>query len=127
MRWDVSCVQTQDLQVWFPVVLGLNDFSLDELMNIAHSNIRRYDFIIAPEAETKLRELIKSASRNKNFGNARFVVTLIENHVIPNLCMRLDRIANIAPDSDLYFPPLSQTTFRIFMQYLLLMSRIESV
>ncbi len=40
-------------------------------------------------------------SRNKNFGNARFVVTLIENHVIPNLCMRLDRIANIAPDSDL--------------------------
>lgn len=85
----------------FPVVLGLNDFSLDELMNIAHSNIRRYDFIIAPEAETKLRELIKSASRNKNFGNARFVVTLIENHVIPNLCMRLDRIANIAPDSDL--------------------------
>lgn len=75
----------------FPVVLNFEDFSLDQLMEIALKELEEYEFTLLPEAEEKLRKLFRRAMSVKNFGNGRFVKTTIENHIIPNLCNRVMR------------------------------------
>lgn len=74
----------------FPVVLRFNDFSIGQLMNIASKELARYDFRFSEEAEIKFRNLIKEASALNNSGNARLVVSMISNYLIPRLCMRID-------------------------------------
>lgn len=76
----------------FPVVIDFKDFILQELMEICHSHIEKYDFKIAAEAENKLSSLIERVCAVKNSGNARIVLTILDNHVIPNLCMRIDKM-----------------------------------
>lgn len=74
----------------FPLVIDFKDFTFDELIEMAHNHLARYDFSLTAEADQKLKKLLAQACQIKNFGNARFVITLIENHIIPNLCLRLD-------------------------------------
>ena len=83
----------------FPLVLDFKDFTIDELIHMAHNHLAKYDFSLTAEADEKLRKLLVEARKIKNFGNARLVVTLIENHIIPNLCMRLDN--NTTTDNDI--------------------------
>lgn len=73
----------------FPVTLHFPDFSEDELMDIAASHLSRYDFSITAEAASLLRELVLKMRGTKHFGNARSVITLLNNYAIPNLCSRL--------------------------------------
>lgn len=80
----------------FPIVLEFKDFTLDELINIAHKHLKKYDFDLPPEAELKLRGLIEHIRTGKNHGNARQVITIIENHLIPNFCMRMDAAKSVA-------------------------------
>ena len=74
----------------FPTILEFKDFTKEQLMEIAQLQVKKYDFVFSPEAEQKFSELIDRCSRNSNCGNARMVVTTIENYVLPALCMRLD-------------------------------------
>lgn len=79
----------------FPITLNFDDFSMEELMEIAHNHLTKYDFELSPEADEKLATLIKDSRSIKNHGNARMVITLIENHILPNLCTRLDKNTNV--------------------------------
>lgn len=80
----------------FPLVLEFPDFTLEELMGIAHKHLEKYDFRLSEEAELKLRRLIEQVHAGKNNGNARQVITIIENHLIPNFCLRIDTAGSIA-------------------------------
>ena len=74
----------------FPLVLNFNDFSFEQLMEIAYSQIKKYDFHFSVEADAKFRSLIQDCMKIKNGGNARMVVTTLDSYVIPRLCMRVD-------------------------------------
>lgn len=76
----------------FPVVIDFKDFTLRELMEICHNHIEKYDFQITAEAEDRLSSLIEKVSAIKDSGNARIVMTILDNHVIPNLCIRIDNL-----------------------------------
>lgn len=78
----------------FPLVLEFRDFSVAELMAIAVNELKKYDFILSDEAETGLRSLLGSAVLIRNNGNARMVMTAVNNHMIPNLCDRLAKNAD---------------------------------
>nr|MDE6795259.1 AAA family ATPase [Muribaculaceae bacterium] len=80
----------------FPVVLDFEDFTIDQLMEIAVKELEKYEFVLLPEAEEKLRKLFRRAMSVKNFGNGRFVKTAIENHIIPNLCTRVMRNGDLS-------------------------------
>lgn len=73
----------------FPTILDFKDFTIDELMLIAKGELKKYDFIISAEAEEDLRKLLEKAMKIKNHGNARMVMTIVNNYMIPNLCDRL--------------------------------------
>lgn len=73
----------------FPTILEFKDFTIDELMHIAKGELKKYDFIISDEAEEELRKLLEKAVKIKNHGNARMVMTIVNNYMIPNLCDRL--------------------------------------
>lgn len=75
----------------FPLTLHFRDFTVDELIHIARAHLSKYAFELTLEADYKLQRLIAEASKIENFGNARFVMNLIENQLIPNLCRRLDQ------------------------------------
>ncbi|MDE6335512.1 MAG: hypothetical protein K2L34_02975, partial [Muribaculaceae bacterium] len=79
-----------------PVVLDFEDFTIDQLMEIAVKELEKYEFVLLPEAEEKLRKLFRRAMSVKNFGNGRFVKTAIENHIIPNLCTRVMRNGDLS-------------------------------
>lgn len=74
----------------FPTVLEFKDFTTGQLMEIARLQLSKYDFVFSEKAEERFRELLEKCARNSNCGNARMVVTTIENFVIPRLCMRID-------------------------------------
>lgn len=78
----------------FPVVIDFKDFTLQELMEICHRHIEKYEFNITAEADNKLASLIDRVSAVKNSGNARVALTILNNYVLPNLCMRIDKMLN---------------------------------
>ena len=84
----------------FPIILEFKDPTIDELMQIALNHLSKYQFNLTLEAEAKLKNLISEASHINNFGCARFVLNLIDNHLIPNLCQRLDRSVEEICDID---------------------------
>lgn len=73
----------------FPIVLEFRDFTIDELMIIAANELQRHDFELCPEANIGLKNLLADAVKVKDHGNARLVMTIVNNHMIPNMCNRL--------------------------------------
>lgn len=83
----------------FPTVINFEDFSDVELLDIALKRFAKFGFDISPQAEQRLREVISRLRRRRHFGNARDIVTMIENHIIPNFCMRVEADYNSADDN----------------------------
>lgn len=79
----------------FPLVLEFEDFSVDQLMEIAVNELHKHDFTLTAEAETGLKNLLAKAVNVKNHGNARLVRTILDNHIIPNLCNRIAETADL--------------------------------
>lgn len=79
----------------FPLVLHFEDFSVDQLMCITENELNKYDFKLSPDARTQIQVLLTDASQVKNYGNARLVMTLVSNHLIPNMCNRLAQSENL--------------------------------
>ncbi len=73
----------------FPMVLDFADFSGEQLWTIARKRLEDFDFTVSKEGEAAMRRLIDEAMKVKDFGNGRFAVTLVENHIIPTLCGRI--------------------------------------
>lgn len=72
------------------------DFSEGELMEIAEHYFNRNSFRLTADAHEALRQVLASdyANRGKDFGNARHVMNLIQNRILPNMAMRLTSVAS---------------------------------
>lgn len=68
-----------------------DDFSEAELMEIAEKYLARNRFSLTDEARTRLAERLGAdyAGRQKNFGNARHVINMIETEIIPAMAVRV--------------------------------------
>lgn len=75
----------------FPMVLDFADFSSDQIWTIARKRLEEFDFTVSKDGEDAVRRLIDEAKGIKDFGNGRFAITLVEDHVIPTLCARIEK------------------------------------
>ena len=87
------------LQSRFNRYIHFPDYSTNNLMDIFKMSIKKYDYILDINAETKLRELFDKAIENKdkNFGNGRFARNILEK-VMENQAVRLASEANISEE-----------------------------
>ena len=74
-----------DANVW-----QFEDFSASELLKLADRYLYLHNYILSPEASEALRERIEYdyANRDTSFGNAHYVVNLVESEIIPAISRR---------------------------------------
>ena len=83
------------LQSRFPYTFHFEDYTEDELMEIAVRTARNSNYMFSDEALERVRALIHreiergSGREHKHFGNARFVTRLISTQIIPNMSRRV--------------------------------------
>lgn len=68
--------------------LKFDDYSVDELMEINNKVLKDQKFSMSQEALEKTRKLVSSRVGQKNFGNGRFIRSLVEQSIM-NLSDRL--------------------------------------
>lgn len=73
----------------FPLVLEFEDFTEEQLVEIAAKRLAEFDFTLDPAAEVALRRLVSDMARIPDAANARVVITTVENHIIPNFSERV--------------------------------------
>lgn len=75
----------------FPYKYRFNDYTADELMQIAEMILSNDEYILTEEAASILRQSILEtvAQRSKNFGNARWIEQFVRNGIIPALADRM--------------------------------------
>lgn len=73
----------------FPIRYEFPNYSAKELLQIAKLYFETYDFNITEEACERMLHLFEEAVNIPNFGNGRYVKTLIENSIIPNMANRI--------------------------------------
>lgn len=73
----------------FPLVVEFENFSFEQLMDIAVKHLQKFGQSFSMEAYDRFSVLISQLSRTENFGNARTVITILENHCLPSMCQRL--------------------------------------
>lgn len=75
----------------FPYTFYFNDYSVDELMQIAKSYVASKNYFFTPKAFQSLRALVERQYEDKDryWGNARFVVRLIASQILPAMSNRL--------------------------------------
>lgn len=83
----------------FPINFEFPDYTPEELMQIGKQYFATYKYQITAEAEAAIQRLFNSAVNIPNFGNGRYVKTLIENHIIPNMANRI-ALSNAFDDTD---------------------------
>ncbi len=76
-------------------IILFEDYSEDELMEIAQRYFDTNKYQMTDEAAIRLRANIANAyaCRNETFGNARYVMNLIQTDIIPAMAMRLSKEA----------------------------------
>lgn len=83
------------LQSRFPYTFHFEDYSEDELMEIAVRTAQSSGYTFSEEAYIRLQELVhrevtrRIAKDAKHFGNARFITRLISTRIIPNMSRRV--------------------------------------
>lgn len=89
MEEMLSC--NPGLRSRFPYVFHFEDYSVDELLQIADIVVQRGGYCFTPEAREKLRALVEKECRKKNvhFGNGRFISRLISTRIIPAMSNRI--------------------------------------
>ena len=75
----------------FPYRYHFDDYSAEQLMEIARRLFERDDYLLTPEAAQELQKTITQAIAQKpaNFGNARWVEQLVRNGIIPAMADRI--------------------------------------
>lgn len=91
----------------FPYIFHFEDYSVDELLQIADLVVQRSGYRFTSEAREKLRALVEKECRKKNahFGNGRFISRLISTRIIPAMSNRIAAL----PASDLADAEVLQT------------------
>ena len=83
------------LQSRFPYTFHFEDYTEQELMEIALRTAQSSGYSFSDEAYDRLQELIhreltqKTARDGQHFGNARFITRLISTRIIPNMSRRV--------------------------------------
>ena len=72
-------------------IYHFEDFSETELMEIAENYFLKNKYNLTKEAHKVLSERMKSDmhDRDKSFGNARYVLNLIQTEILPSMAMRI--------------------------------------
>lgn len=68
-----------------------DDFSKEELMEIAERYLERNSYSLTEEAKTALKSRLGNdySHRDRSFGNARHVINLIQSEILPNMATRV--------------------------------------
>lgn len=74
-------------------IIMFEDYDEDELMEIARRYFDKNKYCLTEEAAARLKANIANAyaSRDENFGNARYVMNLIQTNIIPAMAVRLSK------------------------------------
>lgn len=74
-----------------PYTFYFEDYTADELMEIAREKVKKMNYCFTPAALKALRALVgmKMAHRDAHWGNARFITRIITNTIIPAMSSRL--------------------------------------
>lgn len=75
----------------FPLKFYFDDYSADELYEIALRLLHKRKFVLTREAELQLKEVIAraAAQRDEHFGNGRWVHNLVEQGIIKSMARRI--------------------------------------
>lgn len=75
----------------FPLRFHFEDYTADELSEIAHRILKSRNFVLTPEANLRLNSLIEKEARQRDeyFGNGRWVHNLIEHGLIKSMARRV--------------------------------------
>lgn len=75
----------------FPLRFHFEDYTSDELSEIAHRILKSRNFVLTPEADERLNRLIETETRQRDeyFGNGRWVHNLIEQGLIKSMAQRV--------------------------------------
>lgn len=67
------------------------DFTQQELMEIAERYLKRNQYTLTPEAHKALEERLRYdyTHRDNNFGNARHVINMIQTEILPSMAVRV--------------------------------------
>lgn len=67
------------------------DFTQQELMEIAERYLKRNQYTLTPEAHNALEERLRYDynHRDNNFGNARHVINMIQTEILPSMAVRV--------------------------------------
>ena len=76
------------------------DYSADELYQIFCSNVKKYEYTLADDAQAILKKVFEEAVANKDnhFGNGRFVRNLFEK-VVERQANRLSSEADVSAET----------------------------
>lgn len=87
------------LQSRFNRYIHFPDYTSDELFEIFISNVKKNEYVLSSDAETKLKAVLDKAviEKDSNFGNGRFVRNLFEK-TIQNQANRISRQEDITTD-----------------------------
>ena len=74
-----------------PYTFYFEDYSVDELMQIAKEVVQKQNFYFSPAALSELRKVVEAQLQKKDacWGNARFITRIISTHIIPAMSNRL--------------------------------------
>lgn len=77
-----------------------DDFSHEELMQIADNYLKKNDFTLSAAARDKLKYVVANAltAKDDKFGNARFIETLIQTEILPSMASRVADIGMCTTD-----------------------------
>lgn len=78
----------------FPHQWHFDDYSCDELMQIAHDMLQEQQFTLTPDSDALLREIInkKLSACDPEFSNARWIKQYITHRVLPAMAERVMKL-----------------------------------
>lgn len=78
-----------------------DDFSENELMEIAERYFERNSYSLTEDARTALAIRLGNDFRNRdrNFGNARHVINIIQTEILPSMALRVMNTENTDTES----------------------------
>lgn len=75
----------------FPLRFYFDDYTAEELLEMAHRSLQQRNFILTPEADQQLELLVREASaqRDEYFGNGRWIHNLINQGILKSMARRI--------------------------------------
>lgn len=87
------------LQSRFNRYIAFTDYDANDLLAILKQNVSKCDYVLTPDAESRIAALFDHAvaNKDKNFGNGRYARNILEK-ILENQAMRLASVADITEE-----------------------------